>query len=98
MPFLDVAAVKNTDGKTLTFFIINRHPDEDIALDVDLAGFEPSAVTEHITIANSDLRATNTAKAQNRVAPSKGKGISLRDGALKGKLPPRSYHVIRVKI
>jgi alpha-L-arabinofuranosidase len=98
VPYLDVAAVKNTDGKTLTFFIVNRHPDEDIALDVDLAGFEPSAVAEHITIVNSNLHATNTAKAQNRVAPSKGKGISLRDGALKGKLPPRSYHVIRVKI
>ena len=98
VPYLDVAAVRNSDDKTLTFFVVNRHPDEDMTLDVAMAGFEASAIVEHIVIANPDLQATNTAKAQNRVVPAKGKGLSIRDGAIRGKLPPRSYHVIRVRI
>ena len=97
VPYLDVAAVRNNDDM-LTLFVVNRHPDEAITIDVDLAGFDATAVAEHITIAGYDLQATNTAKKQNRVAPFKGKGVAVRDGALKGKLPPRSYHVIRVKI
>jgi alpha-N-arabinofuranosidase len=98
VPYLDVAAVKNTDGKTLTFFLVNRHPKEDMAIDVGMAGFDASRIVEHVSMTHPDLRATNTAKAPNRVAPSKGKGVQLRDGALKGKLPPKSYHMIRVAI
>ena len=98
VPYLDVAAVKNVGGKTLTLFIVNRHPDEDISIDVSMAGFKPTAVERHMTIAHPDLRATNTAKAQNSVAPARGKGVALHDGALKGMLPPRSYHLIRVSI
>ncbi len=98
VPYLDVAAVRNVDDKTLTFFIVNRHPDEAMTLDVALAGFKPNAVSDHMTIAHSDLNAANTAKAPNRVTPKKGKGVGLRDGAIKGRLPPRSWHMIRVSI
>jgi alpha-N-arabinofuranosidase len=49
-------------------------------------------------MAHHDLKATNTAKAPNRVVPAKGKGLSLRDGAVRGKLPPRSYSVVRVRL
>ncbi len=97
VPYLDIAAVKNA-GKTLTFFVVNRHPDEAMAVDLSLSGFKPKAIVEHHTIVHRDLRATNTAKAPNRVVPTKGRGIGLRDGAIRGKLPPRSYHVIRVAI
>ena len=77
---------------------MNRHPDEAISLNVSMAGFAAKAVGEHITIADSDLRATNTAAAPERVKPKKGRGIALQDGALKGRLAPRSYHVLRVTI
>ena len=29
---------------------------------------------------------------------AKGKGLGIRDGAVKGKLPPRSYSVVRVSV
>jgi alpha-N-arabinofuranosidase len=98
VPYLDVTAVRNTGGKMLTFFLVNRHPDEAMTLDLSMAGFSAKSVEEHVTIAHSDLRATNTAKAPNRVVPTKGKGVGLRDGALKGKLSPRSWNMIRVRI
>ena len=98
VPYLDVAAVQSADGKTVAFFMVNRHPDEAMAVDIDMAGFAPKAIAEHITIAHPDLRATNTAAKQDRVVPKSGEGISLSDGAVKGSLAPRSYHVLRVSI
>ncbi len=88
MPYLDVAAVRSADGKTVTFFLVNRHPDEAMTLDIDMAGFAPKAIAEHITIAHPDLQATNTAQAPDRVAPAKGKGVSVRDGAVKASFLP----------
>jgi alpha-N-arabinofuranosidase len=98
VPYLDVSAVRSHDGKMLTLFMVNRHPTEALALDVDLAGFDPAQVAQHVVIADEDLEATNTAKRPNRVVPTKGKGVGLRDGGLKGKLPARSYHMIRVSV
>ena len=75
VPYLDVAAVKNDDGKTITFFLVNRHPDEALSVDIGLAGFAPTAIAEHITIENPDLHATNTAREPDRVGPKRGKGV-----------------------
>jgi alpha-N-arabinofuranosidase len=98
VPYLDASAVRSSDGRTLTLFLVNRHQTETLDLQVDLAGFDASAIERHITMENSNLRATNTAKNPDRVSPSKGKSIGVRDGTVKGKLAPKSYHVIRVAI
>jgi len=98
VPYLDASAVLAPDGETVTFFLVNRHPDEAIALDIGMAGFHPNAIAEHVTIAHPDLKATNTAAHPDRVGPSKGKGLSLRGGAVRGKLPPRSWHMVRVHV
>jgi alpha-L-arabinofuranosidase len=98
VPYLDVAAVKNNDGKTLTLFMVNRHPDEAISLRVELSGFAAKVIAEDVTIADGDLGATNSAKKPDRVAPEIGRGVALADGVLKGRLAPRSYHVLRVTI
>ena len=98
VPYLDVAAVRAADGKMLTLFMVNRHPTEALSIDVDLAGFEATGVAQHIMMTSDDLGATNTAKHQNRIVPTKGKGVGIRDGDLKGKLAAHSYHVIRVEI
>ena len=98
VPYLDVAAVKNSDGKTLTFFVVNRHPDEDMTVDLSLAGFRPKAVVDHMTIAHPDLHAVNTAKKPDRSSRARARARRSCDGGLRCKLPPRSYHVIRVGI
>ncbi|HZP20770.1 MAG TPA: alpha-N-arabinofuranosidase [Bauldia sp.] len=98
VPYLDVAAVRAPDARMLTLFMVNRHPTEALSIDVDLAGFDATEIAQHISIANSDLGATNTAKHQNRVVPTKGQGVGLRDGRVGGQLAGRSYHVIRIRI
>ena len=98
VPYLDAAAVRSPDRKMVTFFLVNRHPDEPLTLDIDMAGFAPKALVEHVTIAHPDLKATNTAKHPDRVQPVKGKGVSMKDGAVRGKLAPRSWHMLRVAV
>jgi alpha-N-arabinofuranosidase len=98
VPYLDVAAVRSEDRATVTYFIVNRHPDTAISVDFDMAGFSPKSIAEHVTIVHADLRATNTAANPDRVRPSKGRGVAVRDGMLRGKLAPRSWHLIRVAV
>jgi alpha-N-arabinofuranosidase len=82
----------------VTFFIVNRHPDEDMTLDIGLAGFNASRIVEHVAMTHPDLRATKTARQPERVKPARGKGVTVKDGAVRGKLPPKSYHVLRVAV
>ena len=70
----------SADGKTVAFFMVNRHPDEAMTVDIDMAGFAPKAIAEHITIAHPDLSATNTATKPDRVVPKPGVGISVSEG------------------
>ena len=96
--YLDVAAVNNTDGM-VTVFILNRHLDEAMELDMALLGFEGLTLDKHLTMGGEgrDLREANTADAPDRVAPRDGKGLGVEGGRLNGSLPPLSYHVIRLR-
>jgi alpha-L-arabinofuranosidase len=98
VPYLDAAAVRSPDGGSVTFFLVNRHPDEAMEIGLDMAGFSPSALLEHVVIAHSDLKATNTAANPDNVRPQPGSGVGVEDGTVKGSLPPRSYHVLRVQV
>jgi alpha-N-arabinofuranosidase len=99
VPYLDAAAVLAPDGRSVTFFLVNRHPDQPLSLDIGLAGFAPRSILEHVAIIHPDLKAANTARHPDLVVPAKGRGVSVRDdGAIRGKLAPRSWHMIRVAV
>jgi alpha-N-arabinofuranosidase len=96
--YLDVAAVHNEHGGTVTVFILNRHLDEAAELDLSLTGFEGARVAAHKTLQGHDLRATNGPGTPDAIAPQDGSGLGVEDGGLKGSLPPLSYHMIRLEV
>lgn len=96
--FLDVAGVLDADGTTVTLFIVNRHLTETAELDVSLTGFGEPKLIEHLTMEGYGLRDTNDALSPERVVPSRGKGVAVEDGAVKGGLAPLSYHVLRIDV
>lgn len=98
VPYLDVSAVLAPDGRMVTFFMVNRHPDEAMEVDIGMAGFAPREIARHITMAHPDLKATNTAADPEQVRPQSGSGVVVQDGAVKGSLTARSYHVIQVNV
>lgn len=98
VPFLKCAAVHDPDGGFATLFLLNRHLEEELALEVELRGLGATSVVSAETLRHDDLSATNTRDAPDHVAPEPLSGTSLQDGALRATLPAASWTVIRVKL
>ena len=73
-------------------------PTESLELNLDLHGFGTARVIDHQVMTNADLRAVNSLKQQNAVAPKAGSGLAVDGGTLTGKLAPYSYQLIRLQL
>ena len=96
--YLDISGVHDKQNNVLTFFAVNRHGSESLALEVALNGFGAGRVIDHQVITHTDLKAVNSLQSQNTVAPRKGTGVSVDGNILTGQLPPYSYQMIRVQL
>ena len=93
IPYLDVSSVWNEENSELTMFIVNRHLEESIEVDLQLLGFNDTNATliEHEILTHKDLKACNSIENPNEVAPMK---INTSLQAL--VLEPQSYHMVRI--
>lgn len=98
VPYIDVAGVHDAAGGTITFFAINRHGTDSLTTEISLQGFGAAQVIDHQVMTHQMLDAVNAAKDQTNVAPQKGTGAKVEDGAVKLALPPYSYSMIRVRV
>lgn len=57
-----------------------------------------ATIIDHQVMTHPDLKAVNTAKKQEEVAPKKGTSAKVDGDTLSVVLPPYSYHLVRVKI
>ncbi len=96
VPYLKLAAVRGDDGG-LTLFALNRDLTGDLLLEVDARGFASLALVEAITLHDTDLKATNTKDAPNRIAPVPLTGATVESGQIRATLPPASWSVIRLR-
>jgi alpha-N-arabinofuranosidase len=98
VPYLDVSAVHSEDGRTLTFFAVNRHPDTALDLDVRLEGFGGPRLIEQVEMSHGYLEAVNTAQRPETVVPTKVESAGVEDGRVRAALKPLSYNVIRLSV
>jgi len=98
VPYLDIAGVRDEEARALTFFAVNRHPNERLDLEIALQGFGASRIADHQTMAGVPLEAVNTLAKPLAVVPKKGSGASVKDGRLTARLPPYSYQMIRLAL
>lgn len=96
--YLDASAVLDADGSHLNLFVINRHLDTSLDLDLALEGLGEGKIAEHIEISGFDLEARNTVDAPDTVKPAAGQGLGLDEGHLVGALKPLSYHFVRISL
>ncbi|MBZ5488667.1 alpha-N-arabinofuranosidase [Halomonas aquamarina] len=96
--YLDAAAVHDEKAGMVTLFLVNRHLEEDVDLDMTLTGFSNARLVEHNVMAGFGLRDTNGADNPDAVAPRNGTGIGVDNSRIKGKLAALSYHVLRLDI
>jgi alpha-L-arabinofuranosidase len=93
VPFLDASAALSEDGRFLAIFCVNRAR-EPMELELRTAGFEAPRLVEHVELRHSDMKATNTASAPDRVAP---KSLPLAPGATL-VLSPLSWNCLRYSV
>lgn len=96
-PWLDATAVVSEDGKALTFFLVNRSPDQPLVLKAGLAGFEGFHPVEHVFLKHDDLKATNTEANPNTVVPQRTTPGKVVDGHLEAALAPLTWNMIRLE-
>ncbi|MES1937763.1 hypothetical protein [Salinisphaera hydrothermalis] len=87
-----------TAAGTITFFAINRLPDDAVSLDIDLQGFGSSRLLEHRRLSHTDPKAANIEGQPDGVAPVDGHGLACDHGRLTGRLDPLTYRFIRIAV
>jgi alpha-N-arabinofuranosidase len=88
---VSAAATWDEETGTLALFLVNRSPDDEIVLEVDLRALQPEAVAEHLVLAGDDIRVTNTADEPDRVRPQTGGAARLDGNGLTVALPAVSW-------
>lgn len=96
VPYVDSAAVYNEENEELTIFLVNKHLESSMPIDIDLRSFEGYHLVEHIELANDDLKAVNTVEHQ-AVSPRLNTTSHLDNGQLTANLAKTSWNVIRLK-
>ena len=97
VPFLDMAATFDAEGKTATLFVLNRDLVKPRELLLEWQGVTPSKITKVEVLAGPDLKATNTFEAPKQVVPQPleppraGSHMTLQ-------LPARSYTRLTVSV
>ena len=95
-PFIDSVVTVDDENETLTIFAVNKNLKEDMELTCDLRQYAGYKVVEHIVLTNDDLKAVNTEKKPNTVAPVLSNNTKIEKGILDTVLPSKSWNVIRL--
>lgn len=96
---LKTLATLSEDGSELTIFAINRDPNgAPLSLDLDLRAFGNLPPIEHITVANPNMDAVNSADDENIVAPKTLTLAPLDGGKGTVTLAPLSWNVLRYRV
>ncbi len=98
VPLLDATATYDEESGAVTVFAVNRSPDDDLDLEVDLRALPGLRVESATTLAgpDGDIRATNSAERPDAVRPRANSRARVESGHLTAALPPVSWNVVRL--
>jgi alpha-N-arabinofuranosidase len=95
LPFLLSSVVHDSETGTVTIFALNRHPAEELELEVEMHGFGAARkVTAADGLHHKDLKAINSVGATDEVSPKRLADVAISQGTLRAKLKPLSWNVI----
>jgi alpha-N-arabinofuranosidase len=96
VPYLKVSAVADEHGR-LSLFLLNRHLQDAMEVDIEARSFGRLAVAEALELADGDLKATNTKDDPDRIKPAKLEDISVEGGRIRATLKPGSWNLVSLK-
>jgi len=95
LPYLVASVVDDASTGTTAVFVLNRHPTEAMALQVNLRALGAERLlVEAQQLHHADLAATNTAAHPNTVVPALLDGVRVQGETVQATLQPMSWNVI----
>ena len=95
---LDAIATVDDEAGEASFFLVNRSATDALATSLDLRGFGPFEVIEHLVLSDDDPLRTNSAGDPTAVAPVASFGWRTTDSTVEIELPPASWSVLRLRL
>jgi len=96
VPYLKLAAVEDPGTGAVTLFALNRHLHDAMPLDVSLSGYGTPVLLDAQQLRHADLKAVNTRRQPNRVAPAALKDVATSTDRVRATLAPASWNTIRI--
>lgn len=96
VPFIDCVGILKRDEREIAFFCVNRHEADTALAVISLVGFSGMSVVEHLVLSDADPLARNTRDKPDRVVPVKSASAVIEGDALRVRLSPLSWNVIRL--
>jgi alpha-N-arabinofuranosidase len=94
VPLVDAVATHDSSTATSAVFLVNRSQDAEVAMTVDLTGFDGTILLDAQTLSDPDPSARNTLDNPERVGLSPNKTAMARDSSVTVTLPPVSWTVL----
>jgi alpha-N-arabinofuranosidase len=96
VPYVKLAAVHDEAARTATLFVLNRHLDRSLPIEIDIRGFGALELQEALQLRDDDLAATNTKETPDRIKPVPLGGVRVEQGRVVAGLAPASWNMIRL--
>lgn len=97
IPYLLSSVVEDEASGRVAIFALNRHLSEELAMLVDLRGFDVRAVETALQVHHADMKATNTKDALDTLAPAPLEDVTITDGRVRARLRPGSWNMIALR-
>jgi alpha-L-arabinofuranosidase len=95
VPYLDVAGTLSPEDGKLSLFVLNRDLSNAHTVEINWQGRAPGKLLNSTVLTGSDLRASNSFEAPQRVAPQKADKVTTDAERTKFEVPARSYTAIQ---
>jgi alpha-N-arabinofuranosidase len=95
VPYIDVAGTVNPEDGKVSLFVLNRDLTKSHQVEVNWEDRAPARILSSILLTGTDLKATNTFDAPQRVIPQAFEKPSASGSKTTLEMPPRSYAVIQ---
>jgi alpha-L-arabinofuranosidase len=92
-----IATVDDVAGEA-AFFLVNRSVDEPVEACLDLRGFGPFEVVEHIVLSDPDPLRSNNSADTTAVAPFSASGWKSNGSTIEVNLPAASWNLVRIRL
>ena len=97
LPYVDCASAWDEEAETLTIFVINRNPETEYPIRLDIRGFEEYNFNKHVELCSKELDAKNSFEEPELIKPVETADGRFENGIYDGHVKPLSWNVLQFR-